>query len=143
MKLNEAYDPQNIFAKILRGDLPSIKVYETADVLAFMDIMPQAPGHVLVIPKAEATNLLTLPEGMCDGVMRATQKVARAVQRAMDAPGFMIAQLNGSAAGQTVPHFHFHILPRENGIELTLHARDVADMDELEAIASKIRAALD
>lgn len=142
MELNEPYNTDNIFAKILRGDLPAISVYEDDKTLAFMDIMPQATGHVLVIPKSPATNLLTLEASECDALLRTTQKVAAAVQKALVAPGFMIAQLNGSAAGQTVPHIHFHILPRHQGLELKFHARDVADMGELEAVAVKIRDAL-
>jgi histidine triad (HIT) family protein len=143
MKLDEAYSPDNIFAKILRGELPAIKLYEDENTLAFMDIMPQATGHALVIPKSPATNLLNLDPSACGALLQTTQKLARAVQKALDAPGILIAQLNGSAAGQTVPHLHFHILPRHDGLELAFHARDVADMGELEAVAANIRAALE
>jgi histidine triad (HIT) family protein len=142
MKLDEPYNPNNIFAKILRGELPAIKLYEDEHTLSFMDIMPQATGHALVIPKSPATNLLNLDPTACGSLLQTTQKLAHAVQKAVDAPGILIAQLNGSAAGQTVPHLHFHVLPRHEGLELAFHARDVADTDELEAVAVKIRAAL-
>ena len=140
MQLDEAYDDQNIFAKILRGDLPCFKVYEDDETLAFMDIMPQSPGHVLVIPKTAATNLLSLSEQAALAVMATTHKIAPSIQKAMQAPGFMLAQLNGSEAGQTVPHYHMHILPRHQGLELKFHARDPEDMDVLAALAEKIRA---
>ena len=142
MHLTEPYDENNIFAKILRHEAPAIRVYEDDMTLAFMDVMPQLPGHVLVIPKAPAANLLTLSPEYARAMMLTTQKVARAVQQALDAPGFMIAQLNGAEAGQTVFHIHMHILPRRDGLEFKLHARELADMDELEATAAKIRAAL-
>jgi len=142
IKLDDAYHTDNIFAKILRGELPSIRLYEDAETLSFMDIMPQVPGHVLVIPKTPATNILTLPEPAGAALMRTVQIMSRAVQVAMDAPGLLIAQLNGSAAGQTVPHIHMHILPRHDGLELAFHAREPADPSELEEIAKKIRAAL-
>lgn len=142
MHLTKPYDENNIFAKILRYEAPAIRVYEDDMTLAFMDIMPQLPGHVLVIPKAPAANLLTLDPEYARAMMLTTQKVASAVQQALDAPGFMIAQLNGAEAGQTVFHIHMHILPRRDGLEFKLHARVLADMDELEAIACKIRAAL-
>jgi histidine triad (HIT) family protein len=142
MQLTDPYDENNIFARILRDEAPAIVVYEDEMTLAFMDIMPQLPGHVLVIPKFPAANLLTLPPEYAQAMILTTQKVARAVQRAMDAPGFMIAQLNGAEAGQTVFHIHTHILPRRDGLEFKLHARVVADMDELETIAERIRAEL-
>ncbi len=142
MHFTEPYDENNIFAKILRHEAPAIRVYEDDMTLAFMDIMPQLPGHVLVIPKSPAANLLSLDPEYARAMMLTTQKVATAVQLALDAPGFMIAQLNGVAAGQTVFHIHMHILPRRDGLEFKLHARDLADRDELEATACKIRAAL-
>ncbi len=142
MNLHDEYDPNNVFAKILRDEMPSIRVYEDDMTLAFMDVMPQVEGHVLVIPKSPATNLLHLDPEYADAMIRTTQKVGEAVQKAMDAPGFMLAQLNGAAAGQTVFHIHMHIIPRQQGIDLAIHARDMADMAELEAIAVKIRACL-
>lgn len=135
-----AYDKGNIFAKILMGEIPSIKVYEDENCLAFMDIMPQAKGHTLVIPKTPAENLFDLPPAMAGPLLLATQKVARAVKAALQAPGIMIAQLNGTAAGQSVFHMHFHIIPRAEGIDLALHARAKADPAELEAVAKLIRA---
>lgn len=137
-----AYDPNNIFAKILRGEAPAIKVYEDEATLAFMDIMPQVEGHTLVIPKEGAESIFDLsPEGAA-ALIRSTQKVAAAVKEATQAPGIMIAQLNGPAAGQTVFHIHFHILPRHHGIELKMHAREMADPEQLKAMAAKISAAI-
>ena len=135
-----AYDKNNIFAKILRGEIPSIKVYEDEHALAFMDISPAERGHSLVIPKAEAENLLDLPEASAGPFLLATQKVAKAVKAAMKAPGIMIAQLNGPAAGQTVFHVHFHIIPR-HGESHAMHGKQ-ADPKELEEIAALIRAQL-
>ena len=111
IKLNSAYDNDNIFAKILRGELPNITVLETANVLAFMDIMPQREGHTLVVPKCPAVCLLDLPADYFEPLLNATQRVAAAVQKAVNAQGITIMQLNGSAAGQTVPHLHFHVIP--------------------------------
>ena len=140
MHPDEAYDDNNIFAKILRGDLPCFTVYEDEQTLAFMDIMPQSPGHVLVIPKNPSTNMLTIAEEDVVAVMRTTHKIAPSIRKAMGAEGFMVVQLNGSEAGQTVPHLHMHIVPRQGGIDIGFHARDVADMDELAAIGEKIAA---
>jgi histidine triad (HIT) family protein len=137
-----AYDPNNIFARILRGELPKVVVYEDATTLAFMDIMPSVEGHTLVIPKEAAESILDLsPEGAA-AVMATTQKIARAVKKALDVPGVMLVQLNGTAAGQSVPHIHFHVLPREEGLDLKLHGRAMVDPKTLEPIAAKIRAAL-
>lgn len=138
-----AYDPNNIFAKILRGEIPSVKVFEDTHTLAFMDIMPQADGHTLVIPKEPAENIFDLsPEGAA-ALVKTTQRVAKAVKKAMGAPGVMLAQLNGSAAGQTVFHIHFHIIPRSGGIDLKLHARQMEDPAKLKTFADKIVAALE
>ena len=136
-----AYDPNNIFARILRGELPKVTIYEDAHTLAFLDIMPSVEGHTLVIPKEPAENIHDLsPEGAA-AVIVTTQKVAKAVQKALGAPGLMLVQLNGAAAGQSVPHIHFHILPRHQGLELKLHGRAMVDPKSLEPIAAKIRAA--
>ena len=140
IELTDAYDEQNIFAKILRGDMPSIKLYEDDRTLSFMDIMPQADGHVLVIPKTPAVTFLDLPDDAAAAVMATAKKIAAAVVKTFDAPGFMMVQLNGSAAGQTVPHYHMHILPRQDGLELKFHAREPEDMDKLSALADRIRA---
>jgi len=137
-----AYDSNNIFARILRDELPSHRVYEDAHTLAFMDVMPQVDGHTLVIPKAEAEYIYDVPAESLAALALTTQRVARAVQKAFDAPGILIAQLNGRAAGQTVFHLHFHIIPRHRGIELGFHARDMADPTLLAEHAARIRAAL-
>jgi len=137
-----AYDSSNAFAKILRGEIPSVKVYEDDRTLAFMDVMPQAEGHVLVIPKEAAENMFDLsPEGAA-AMMTTTQKVAKAVKKGLSAPGIMLAQLNGPAAGQSVFHVHFHVIPRSAGVDMGLHARGMVDAKTLEPIAAKIRSAL-
>jgi histidine triad (HIT) family protein len=138
-----AYDKNNIFAKILRGEAPCFKVYEDDMTLSFMDVMPQAEGHALVIPKFEAENLFDLDADYAAAMAKTTKKVAAAVKKAFDAPGLMVAQLNGPAAGQTVFHIHTHIIPRAEGIDLKLHAREMADMDVLKGHAERVIAALD
>lgn len=136
-----SYDQNNIFAKILRGELPCIRVFEDDDTLAFMDIMPQADGHTLVIPKEPAVDILDLSEGAAATLINKVQRIAGAVKTALDAEGITIFQLNGSAAGQTVPHIHFHILPGSI-LGARTHAQTPADQDHLQAIADKIRAQL-
>ena len=138
-----AYDRNNIFARILRGEIPSHTVHEDELTLAFMDVMPQADGHALVIPKAEAESILDVPEEALAAMVLTTQRVARAVKKAFDAPGILIAQLNGRAAGQSVFHMHFHIVPRREGLDLRFHAREMADPAVLAQHAARIRAALD
>ena len=138
-----AYDTNNVFARILRGDIPAHKVFEDEHTLAFMDVMPQTDGHTLVIPKVPAENLFDLPEAALAATILTTQRVARAVRKAFDCPGVMIAQLNGSDAGQSVFHIHFHIIPRKAGIDLRFHARDMADQKMLAEHADRVRAALD
>jgi histidine triad (HIT) family protein len=123
MHLSTPYDPQNIFAKILRGEMPCLKVYEDEVCLAFLDIFPQGPGHTLVIPKVAATNLLTLPTEALGPYMASVQKVARAVQRAFQAEGLTVLQFNGAAGGQTVFHLHFHLIPRQEGVGLIGHGQ--------------------
>ncbi len=137
-----AYDNDNIFAKILRGEAPAFKVYEDEYSLAFMDVMPQVDGHTLVIPKDAAENVHDVDPEILGHTARTVQTVAAAVKSAFDAPGIMLAQLNGAAAGQTVFHLHFHIMPRFDGIEFRLHARDMADFGVLEEHANRIRAHL-
>jgi len=137
------YDSRNPFARILRGELPSVKVYEDEHTLAIMDIMPQAEGHVLVLPKEPAVELFTLSDDSAAACIRTTKKVAAAVKTAMAAPGVMVAQFNGAAAGQTVPHVHFHIVPRQQAAPLKPHASAQADIGELQEIAARIVAALD
>lgn len=136
------YDPNNIFARILRGELPKVAVYEDDRTLAFLDIMPSTEGHTLVIPKEPAETLFELSAEGAAALIVTTQKVARAVKQAVDAPGILLMQLNGTAAGQSVPHLHFHILPRRGGLDLSVHGRNRADAAALEAVAARIRAAL-
>ena len=136
-----AYDDQNIFARILRGELPAIKVYEDDQVLAFMDIMPQADGHTLVIPKTPAETLLDLPEESAAYTIQVVQKIARAIETALDAKGIVLMQLSGGAAGQTVPHVHFHLIP-SSVHELGKHAGQMGDQEKIKALAEKIKAAL-
>lgn len=136
------YDPNNVFAQILRGEVPAVKVYEDEHTLAFMDVMPQTEGHTLVVPKENACNIFDLSPESAAAVIKTTQKIARAVKKGLDASGVMLAQLNGTAAGQSVFHVHFHVIPRSNGIDLKMHAREMENPDRLEVIAEKIRAAL-
>lgn len=136
------YDSQNIFARILRGELPCVKVYEDTQTLAFMDIMPSVEGHTLVIPKEAAETIFDLSEEAAVALMRSTRKVAAAVKEGLACSGVMLVQLNGAAAGQSIPHLHFHVLPREEGLDLKLHGRATVDPKTLEPIAAKIRAAL-
>ena len=137
------YDNDNIFAKILRGEAPAFKVYEDDFSLAFMDVMPQVAGHTLVIPKDPTEDIFDADPIILGHTMATVQKVGVAVKRAFDVPGIMLAQLNGKAAGQTVFHLHFHILPRVGGVDLKMHAGAMADFAELEVHAQRIKAALD
>ena len=137
-----AYDPDNIFAKILRGEIPSVKIYEDARTLAFMDVMPEADGHVLVVPKEGAENILDLsPEGLA-AMMTAVQKVAKAVDKALEPDGILLKQYNRAAAGQSVFHVHFHIVPRWEDMPLAPHGKVMVEASRLEPIAAKIRRAL-
>jgi len=137
-----SYDSNNVFARILRGEIPAHKVYEDEYTLAFMDVMPQVDGHTLVIPKAAAESIHEVPPDALAATIVTTQRVANAVKRAFDAPGILIAQLNGRAAGQSVFHIHFHVLPRHEGFDLRFHARDMADHTLLAEHAARVRAAL-
>ena len=136
-----AYDEQNIFARILRGELPAIKIYEDDHVLAFMDIMPQADGHALVIPKVPAVSLLDLPPEAAAYTIQIVQKIAKAIETALDAKGIVLMQLSGSAAGQTVPHVHFHLIPSSIH-ELGRHAAQMGDQEKIKSLAEKIKAVL-
>jgi len=136
------YRDDNVFARILRGELPAHKVFEDDHTLAFMDIMPQVDGHTLVIPKYPAVDLFDLPRDLLSATLATVQTVARAVQSAFAAEGIMLAQLSGAAAGQTVFHVHFHILPRHEGADFRLHARDMAPGARLAEHAARVRAAL-
>lgn len=136
-----AYDDQNIFARILRGELPAIKIYEDDQVLAFMDIMPQADGHALVIPKTPAISLLDLPADAAAYTIQIVQKIAKAIETGLDAKGIVLMQLSGTAAGQTVPHIHFHLIP-SSVHELGRHAAQMGDQEKIKVLAEKIKAAL-
>ena len=137
-----SYDPQNIFAKILRGELPCHKVYEDDKVLAFLDIMPRAPGHTLVLPKTPARNLLDVEPDDLAAVARVTQKIAKAAMTVFSADGITLQQFNEGAGGQVVFHLHVHVLPRWDDIPLRRHTGEMADPGVLKEYAEKIRAAL-
>jgi histidine triad (HIT) family protein len=137
-----AYDPENVFAKILRGDLPSQTVYEDDATIAIMDIMPRADGHVLVIPKTPCRNLLDAPPDVLADVALVTQKLARAVKAAFSADGVTVQQFNESAGGQVVFHLHVHVIPRFEGIALKPHTGQMEKPEVLAANADRIRAAL-
>ena len=135
------YDDQNIFARIIRGELPAIRVYEDDQVVAFMDIMPQAEGHTLVIPKTPAVTLLDLAPEAAAYTIQVVQKIAQAMEKALDIKGVVLMQLSGAAAGQTVPHVHFHLIPTSVH-ELGKHALHMGDQEKIKALAEKIKAAL-
>jgi histidine triad (HIT) family protein len=145
MSIDGDYDPDNIFAKILRGEAPSTRVFEDQDVLAFMDVFPQSRGHTLVISKhSRARNLLEVEPEPLGKLMLGVQRVARAVRAALNPDGVMIAQFNGSASGQTVFHLHVHIIPRWAGAPLRPHGQGgMADPAELAALAQQIAAKID
>ena len=136
------YDNDNIFAKLLRGEIPSIRLYEDEHAVAIMDVMPQAPGHVLVIPRAPSRNLLDADPDVLAKTIPVVQKLARAVKAAFDADGVFVGQFNEAAAGQTVYHLHFHVVPRHEGVEMKRHSDGMEDMEVLKANAEKILTAL-
>jgi histidine triad (HIT) family protein len=136
------YDDNNIFARILRGEIPSTRVYEDDAVVAFMDVMPQAEGHTLIVPKAPSRNLLDADPQTFARLMPVVQKVANAVKTAFNADGVTIMQFNEAASGQTVFHLHFHVIPRHEGIPLKPHSGKMEDAAVLAANAEKIRKAL-
>jgi histidine triad (HIT) family protein len=137
-----SYDTTNVFAKILRGEIPCHTVHEDGHTLAFMDVMPQADGHTLVIPRAPSRNLLDADPEALGQLMASVQTVANAVRKAFDAEGILIQQFNEPAAGQTVFHLHFHILPRSAGVALRPHTGKMADHALLAKHAEMIRAVL-
>ena len=137
-----AYDANNVFAKILRGEIPSARVYEDADVVAFMDVMPQGTGHTLVVPKAASRNLLDADPATLARLIAAVQKVARAAKTAFAADGVTVMQFNEPAAGQSVFHLHFHVVPRFHGTPLKPHSGKMEDRAVIEANAAKLRKAL-
>ncbi len=141
MSLDGQYDDANIFARIVRGEIPSAKVFEDDDTLAFMDAFPQGRGHTLVIHKrARARNILDIELADLEAVMATVQRVARAVNAALTPDGISIAQSNGAAASQTIFHLHFHIIPRWQGLDLAHHGAGMADMAELKRLAQEIGA---
>jgi len=144
MTLHDAYDPDNIFAKILRGEMPAVKVYEDDAALAFMDVFPQSEGHTLVVPKdVEARNLLDMPVDKLGPYMATVQKVAQAVEAALTPDGLVVTQFNGAPAGQTVYHLHFHIIPRWKDVALGRHGSgDMADTAKLGVLADRIKSKL-
>ncbi|MBB3148028.1 histidine triad (HIT) family protein [Phyllobacterium trifolii] len=136
------YDANNIFAKILRGEIPSHEVYEDEETYAFMDVMPQGKGHCLAITKAPFRNILDVDQANLSAVIATTQKLARAVKVAFSADGVTVIQFNEPAAGQTVFHLHFHIIPRFDGVALRPHTGQMEDQNVLAENAEKIRKAL-
>jgi histidine triad (HIT) family protein len=144
MSLDGTYDDQNVFAKIVRGEIPSVKIFEDDEVLAFMDAFPQATGHCLVISKtSKARNLLDAEPKTLGRVIGATQKLARAVRAALNPDGITVMQFNGAPAGQTVYHLHFHVIPRWEGEPLGRHGGgQTADLGELKQLAEQIAAKL-
>ena len=145
MSLHAPYDPDNIFARILRGEIPAAKVWEDDHVLAFMDVFPQSEGHVLVISKTStAPSLLEIEPEALARLIAAVQRTARAVEKALSPEGFQIMQLNGEAGGQTVFHLHFHIIPRWTDRPMKGHGHAaMADPESLRRIAGRIAAVLD
>ena len=145
MTLKAAYDPDNIFARILRGEIPSVKIWEDDHVLAFMDVFPQSEGHVLLISKTStARTLLEVDADTLARLTEATRRTARAVDRALNPEGFQIMQLNGDAGGQTVFHLHVHIIPRWADRPMKGHGHaPMADTETLRGLADRIAAALD
>ena len=136
------YDNSNIFAKILRGEIPCVTVFEDARTLAFMDVMPEAEGHVLVIPKEGAQDILDLSAEGLTAMMATVQRVARAVDTALAPDGILLKQYNRAPAGQSIFHVHFHIVPRWEGGALAPHGKVMVQAAQLEPIAAKIRSAL-
>ena len=144
MSLDGTYDDGNIFAKILRGEIPSAKVYEDAEVMALMDAFPQAKGHVLVISKtSKARNILDAEPKTLGRLIGAVQKVSRAVRAALNPDGIVVTQFNGAPAGQTIVHLHFHIIPRWEGVPVGRHGGGMADAEELKALADQIAARIE
>jgi histidine triad (HIT) family protein len=137
-----SYDPNNIFAKILRGELPSYKVYEDEGAFAFLDIMPRAPGHTLILPKAPARNILDADPDVLAHVMKVAQKIAKAAMTAFAAEGVTLQQFNESAGGQVVFHLHVHVIPRHAGVTLKAPASVKEAPDVLAAHAERLKAAL-
>ena len=137
-----SYDASNIFAKILRGEIPCYKVYEDDDTIAFMDVMPQTPGHTLIVPKVPSRNLLDADPLVLAKILPVVQKIAIAAKKAFDADGITVMQFNEPAGGQTVFHLHTHVIPRHDGVALRPHTGKTEDGAVLTANAEKLRQAL-
>ncbi len=137
-----AYDDTNIFAGILRGEIPAVRVYEDDRTLAMLDIMPQSVGHTLVLPKSAAENIFDIDPDSAASVIRTTRLVACAIRSAFQPEGMLLQQFNGAVAGQTVFHFHMHIVPRYENQPLRGHSHNAVDSELLEQHAEKIRSAL-
>ena len=140
--MTAAYDDQNIFAKILRGEAPCVKLYEDPHAFAFMDIMPRGPGHLLVIPKTPARNILDIPAEALAAMMTAVKKLAIAAKSALEADGVSVHQFSEPASGQVVYHLHFHVIPHFDGVTIKPPGGPIVSAAELQPIAAKIRAAL-
>lgn len=142
MTLHAEYDPSNIFAKIMAGEMPAARIYDDRDVLVIMDAFPQSKGHCLVIPKRPVRNLLGLAPKDIGRLFGTVQRVTQAVDKAFSPDGIIVSQFNGAPAGQTVFHLHVHIIPRYEGEALGVHGGDMAEMEDLQALANKIAAKL-
>ncbi len=139
--MTTAYQDDNIFARILKGEIPSVKLFDLPEAIGIMDVMPQSPGHCLVLPKAPSRNLLDAGDETLSQLLPIVARLARAVKEGMGADGIVVSQFNEAAGGQTVFHLHIHVVPRYEGVELKAHASGMADTALLEEQAQKIRAA--
>ena len=136
------YDKNNVFAKILLGEMPAHKVYEDDKTLAFMDIMPVAKGHTLVIPKTKASNIFEMDEDYLAAVSKTTKKIAKAIKQSLSPSGVIITQLNGSTAGQTVFHYHMHVIPVYDKAPFQPHPSSVEESKTLSLVAKTIKEGL-
>ncbi|WP_270376118.1 HIT family protein [Marinicauda sp. Alg238-R41] len=143
MSLHGDYDDDNVFAKMISGQIPAVKVHEDEHVLCVMDIFPQSPGHTLVIPKERARNLLELSDEAAQAAITRVKAIASAVAKGLDPDGVTVTQFNGAPAGQSIFHIHFHVIPRYTGQAIGEHGQSgQADTETLKAQAEKIKAAL-
>ncbi len=140
MSLDGAYDANNIFAKILRGEAPAVKVFEDEAAIVIMDVFPQSRGHVLVLPKTQARNLLEIDAEALQALIVRVQRVAKAVRAALNPDGITVSQFNGAAGGQSVFHLHFHVIPRWAGTPVGRHGGGRAEPEELARLAGQIAA---
>jgi len=133
-----AYDSDNIFKKIIDGELPAVKIFENETCIAIMDVFPQSQGHCLVIPRAESRNLLDADPDTLSATVPYVQRLAKATKAALEADGVRVAQFNEATAGQTVYHLHWHVIPTYEGVQLGRHGEGMADTTELQSVADKI-----